>query len=153
MIKYLSMNFTNNIRNLSVVLIITGLLGLGYGFLTAPSTIFEAKEMVVDTHHSDDHDTKHSEDHGVNHDEHLMHQLQNRPWAALYVAALFFFIIPLGVLAFYAINRAAQAGWPIVLYRIMEGITGDLSIGSISVFIILVLSVLHLNHLLYKISL
>ena len=56
-------------------------------------------------------------------------------------------MIPLGVLAFYAINRAAQAGWSIVLFRVMEGITGYLIIGSISIFIILVLSVMHFNHL------
>jgi hypothetical protein len=161
--------FTKNIRNLSIVLIIIGLLGLGYGFLSAPSSVSEAKEMVAGAHHSDEHgvslnhdeksshndddhqnsshDRKHAEDHSVDHDEHLLHQLQNRPWAALYVAALFFFMIPLGVLAFYAINRAAQAGWSIVLFRVMEGITGYLIIGSISVFLILVLSVMHLNHL------
>ena len=161
--------FTNNIRNLSIALIIIGLLGLGYGFLSAPSSVSEAKEMIAGSHHSDEngvslnhdeksshndddhqnssYDSKHAEDHSVDHDEHLLHQLQNRPWAALYVAALFFFMIPLGVLAFYAINRAAQAGWSIVLFRVMEGITGYLIIGSISVFMILVLSVMHLNHL------
>ncbi|MGI9312370.1 MAG: quinol:cytochrome C oxidoreductase [Alphaproteobacteria bacterium] len=162
---------------------IIGLIGLGYGFLSAPSSISEAKEMVSDSHHSDDHSSSttnqihdnskhasssnhieksshdsgdhknkshnnsHAEDHTIDHDEHLLHQLQNRPWAALYVAALFFFMIPLGVLAFYAINRAAQAGWSIVLFRVMEGITGYLIIGSISIFIILVLSVMHFNHL------
>ena len=162
---------------------IIGLIGLGYGFLSAPSSISEAKEMVADSHHSDDHslsttnqihnnskhvsssnhneksshdsgdhknkshNSSHAEDHTIDHDEHLLHQLQNRPWAALYVAALFFFMIPLGVLAFYAINRAAQAGWSIVLFRVMEGITGYLIIGSISIFIILVLSVMHFNHL------
>ena len=34
---------------------IIGLIGLGYGFLSAPSSISEAKEMVSDSHHSDDH--------------------------------------------------------------------------------------------------
>ena len=123
---------------------IIGLIGLGYGFLSAPSSISEAKEMVSDSHHSDDHSSSttkqihdnskhasssnhneksshdsgdhknkshnnsHAEDHTIDHDEHLLHQLQNRPWAALYVAALFFFMIPLGVLAFYAINRAVS---------------------------------------------
>ena len=56
-------------------------------------------------------------------------------------------MISLGTLAFYAIQRAAQAGWSPVLYRVMEGITGYLLPGSIIVFIILVLSSLHLNHL------
>ena len=56
-------------------------------------------------------------------------------------------LIALGVLAFYAIQRASQAGWSIVLYRVMEGITGYLLIGCISVLIILLMSGLHYNHL------
>ena len=80
------------------------------------------------------------------HDEHLLHQLQNKPWAALYVAAFFFFMIALGTLAFYAIQRAAQAGWSPVLYRVMEGITAYLLPGGIIVLLFL-LSGLHLNHL------
>ena len=187
--------FTKNIRNTSLTLIIIGALGLAYGFLSTPSSVSEAQDMVSVSDHkeghespsSDDHDqdviethqddhaiktsghnsegsteihqedttsltSQHndkvdSQEHEVDHGEHLLHQLQNRPWAALYVAALFFFMIPLGVLAFYAINRAAQAGWSIVLFRVMEGITGYLLPGSISIFIILVLSVMHLNHL------
>ena len=156
---------------------ILGATGLVLGFLNSPSTVSEAQQMVANSHHNENHDSPlnlhenfndenknlhnelsgdhyekenpkvHKDDHHQDHGEHLLHQLQNRPWAALYVAALFFFMIPLGVLAFYAINRAAQAGWSIVLYRVMEGITGYLLPGSIIVFLILVLSVMHLNHL------
>jgi len=156
---------------------ILGATGLVLGFLNSPSTVSEAQQMVANSHHNESHDSSlnlhenfndenknlhnelsgdhyekenpkvHKDDHHQDHGEHLLHQLQNRPWAALYVAALFFFMIPLGVLAFYAINRAAQAGWSIVLYRVMEGITGYLLPGSIIVFLILVLSVMHLNHL------
>ena len=89
----------------------------------------------------------HGGDHDASHDEHLLHQLQNKPWAALYVAAFFFFMIALGVLAFYAIQRAAQAGWSPLLFRVMESITAYLIPGGIIVFVILVLSVLHMNHL------
>ena len=32
-------------------------------------------------------------------------------------------MLALGTLAFYAIQRAAQAGWSPVLFRVMEGIT------------------------------
>ena len=96
-----------------------------------------------DAHASD----AHSEDHSAAHDEHVLHQLQNKPWAALYVAAFFFFMIALGVLAFYAIQRAAQAGWSPLLFRVMEGITAYLVPGGIIVFLILVASVAHMNHL------
>ncbi len=80
-------------------------------------------------------------------DEHTLHMLHNKPWAAIYVAALFFMLISLGVLAFYAINRAAQAGWSPVLFRVMEGITAYLFPGAVIVYVLLVLSSLHINHL------
>ena len=94
------------------------------------------------------HETEaHGEAHDASHDEHVFHQLSNKPWAALYVAAFFFFMISLGTLAFYAINRAAQAGWSPVLFRVMEGITAYLLPGGVIVISILVLSGLHWNHL------
>jgi hypothetical protein len=130
---------------------ILGALGLTYGFLTAPSTVEEAKALVADDHGAGHgaHGDAHYEEaaHDSSHDEHLLHQLQNKPWAALYVAALFFMMIALGTLAFYAIQRAAQAGWSPVLYRVMEGITGYLFPGTVIVFVLLVLSGLHFNHL------
>ncbi|TKD66795.1 quinol:cytochrome C oxidoreductase [Flavobacterium sp. ASW18X] len=152
---------------------VVGALCLGIGFVSAPSTVDEAKEMVASAHgdghgsahgsaaehtndtHGNDHDAvnahanteAHGEDHGAAHDEHVFHQLQNRPWSALYVAAFFFFMISLGVLAFYAIQRAAQAGWSPILFRVMEGITAYLAPGGIIVFVILAMSVMHFNHL------
>ena len=85
--------------------------------------------------------------HDAAHDKHVFDQLKNRPWSALYVAAFFFFMISLGVLAFYAIQRAAQAGWSPLLFRVMEGITSYIVPGGIIVFVILLLSTLHMNHL------
>ena len=139
---------------------VLGILGMGIGFVSAPDTVEEAKAMVAahDDGHGGSHETGHaavaeegheaaaSEDHAA-HDEHVLHQLQNRPWAALYVAAFFFFMIALGVLAFYAIQRASQAGWSPMLFRVMEGITAYIVPGGIIVFVILVLSVFHFNHL------
>jgi hypothetical protein len=156
---------------------IVGFLGLTYGFLTSPATIEEAKAMVASSHgdgHGESHETSteshaedtthassenhqlasqdhgaasHEEGHDASHDEHLFHQLSNKPWAALYVAAFFFFMISLGVLAFYGIQRAAQAGWSPVLFRVMEGITAYLLPGGIIVIVILALSGMHFNHL------
>lgn len=106
------------------------------------------KEIVHDSEstHSDSK-THQGVSHDLNHDEHVFHQLSNKPWAAFYVAAFFFFMISLGVLAFYAIQRAAQAGWSPVLFRVMEGITAYLLPGGIIIIIILALSGMHLNHL------
>ena len=155
--------FTNKLRNFSITLMVVGFLGLTYGFLTTPETVEEATAMVADAHHGEGHgdghsDTAHEDHHEAasahgeehaedHHGEHLLHQLQNKPWAALYVAAFFFMMIALGTLAFYAINRAAQAGWSPALFRVMEGITAYLLPGAIIVFVILALSGMHFNHL------
>ena len=137
-------NFPNKLRNLAIVFMCLGFLGLTYGFLSAPSNIKESKAMISADHndgHGDSHEKSHEDldektsnnqaesnhaNHDLDHDEHVFHQLSNKPWAALYVSAFFFFMISLGVLAFYAIQRAAQAGWSPVLYRVMEGITAYL---------------------------
>ena len=158
-------NFPNKLRNLAIVFMCLGFLGLTYGFLSAPSSIKESKAMVSASHndgHGESHENSHEDldektsnnqaesnhaNHDLDHDEHVFHQLSNKPWAALYVSAFFFFMISLGVLAFYAIQRAAQAGWSPVLYRVMEGITAYLLPGGLIVLVILILSSLHMNHL------
>ena len=97
-------------------------------------------EEHISTIHSKDGSEAHAEDahvsddHGADaHVEHVLHQIHNRPYAALYVAAFFFFMISLGVLAFYAIQYAAQAGWSPVLFRVMEAITYYLLPGALIV--------------------
>jgi hypothetical protein len=77
----------------------------------------------------------------------VLHQLQNKPWAALYVACIFFLLVTMGVLAFYAIQQVASAGWSPVLFRVMQGITAYLPWGSVIFFVILVLCGLHFNHM------
>ena len=152
--------FSKQIKRLSIILMIIGAIGIAFGLYSAPSNVEEAKEIVAKMSHdgyaedrSDDHGGGYGEDsyvasgHEYDHDKHVFHQLQNKPWAAIYVPALFFMMISLGVLAFYAIQRASQAGWSIVLYRLMEGVTGYLLPGSIFVIIILVFSALKFNHL------
>ncbi len=144
---------TGKIKLIAIICIIVGALGVGYSFLSTPNTIDEVKNIVAlqeTEHHIDNpeliatgHDIHHSDAHYT----HVLHQLQNKPWAAFYVAALFFLLISVATLAFYAINRAAQAGWSPVLFRVMEGITGYLLPGGIIFFVLLVLSGLHFNHL------
>ena len=85
----------------------------------ADATHHEEKKHDSETHASKSHASEEShvgESHDDDHGEHLLHQLQNKPWAALYVAAFFFMMISLGTLAFYAIQRDAQAGWSILLF-------------------------------------
>ena len=202
--------FSSKLKTFSFILMAVGLLGIGYGFLSAPKNIQEVEAILAaDTHGSahgspveahatteeshvatdaahqvtetpvsnkvadtatEAHDSiqapaseaahASTETHDVTgedkvnadaehkeHIEHVLHQLQNKPWAALYVACIFFMLISLGVLAFYAIQQVAQAGWSPVLFRVMQGITAYLPVGSVIFFIVLILCGLHFNHL------
>ncbi|WP_299222818.1 quinol:cytochrome C oxidoreductase [uncultured Psychroserpens sp.] len=137
--------FSNKLKTFSIVLIILGVIGVGYGFWDSHKyeTEEDVKELLASEHHGhgEVHATAHADEthhadadahgdeshvnggHEMSHEEHVLHQIHNRPWAALYVAAFFFFMIALGALAFYGIQWAAQAGWSPVLFRVMEGIT------------------------------
>jgi hypothetical protein len=208
--------FSSKLKTFSFILMAVGILGIGYGFLTAPKNIEEVEtllakeasehggghaetdgahhEATVADHHEEAstaqpvaeaevqnedsvttnsdslstaavadavtestvaheaHSDKHVEKAAHGHDskahaEHVLHQLQNKPWSALYVACIFFLLLSMGVLAFYAIQQVAQAGWSPVLFRVMQGITSYLPVGSIIFFIILVLCGLHFNHI------
>ena len=157
---------SSKLKLTAIIFMIVGAIGLIYAFITTPATIGEVKEMMADeTSHGssdveivdqdveiadpDQTEAEHIlvDDHDNEHYEHLLHQLQNKPWAALYVAAFFFFMISLGVLAFYALQYASQAGWSPVLFRVMEGITAYLLPGGIILFALFLLSGLHFNHL------
>jgi hypothetical protein len=206
--------FSSKLKTFSYILMLVGVLGIGYGFFAAPKTIQEVETILKEeeSHHEGGHEataahhdakaeshhttTNHeevatttidskvvhaeavssvkdtiAETTSTNHEEHMsttvgvkneeankhiehkehvehvFHQLQNKPWAALYVACIFFMLITLGALAFYAIQQVAQAGWSPVLFRVMQGITAYLLPGSIIFFILLLLSGFHLNHL------
>jgi hypothetical protein len=154
---------SNKLRIVSIALVIIGLIGVGYGFVSSHKSLDEVKVMLADeaSHHGGGHEVTHAPadahaadastdlatahdnaeaHHGDEHAEHVKHQIENRPWAALYVAAFFFMMIALGVLAFYAIQFAAQAGWSPVLFRVMEAITAYVFPGALIVLAIAVAS-------------
>jgi len=212
--------FSSKLKTLSLVLMVLGILGIGYGFLTAPKNIEEVEKILADETHGEHHgvanaaagheahdahempavtpasheaeathdeaeavpahnevaadslttpaDSTHTavaapvETHDVpmhkekvvdehaehqKHLEHVLKQLQNKPWAALYVACIFIMLISLGVLTFYSVQQVAQAGWSPVLFRVMQGITAYLPVGSVIFFILLICAGLGLNHL------
>ncbi len=160
---------SNRLKMASIVLIILGLIGVSYGFWDSHhyKTVDDVKVLLAEeAHHGDGHGEAHGADHGgthataghheadahgesdehaeeghhMSHEEHVLHQIHNRPWAALYVGAFFFFMIALGVLAFYAIQYASQAGWSPVLFRVMEAITAYMFPGAVIVLLIAVAS-------------
>lgn len=146
--------FSNKLKTFSFILIILGVLGVAYGFISSNKSLEDVKALIAQeaAHHgghaeSAGHSVEGHDAHGDNrasadahhddeHAEHVMHQIHNRPWAALYVAAFFFMMIALGALVFYAIQFASQAGWSIVLFRVMEGITAYVLPGSLIVLAI-----------------
>ena len=119
--------FSSKLKTFSLILILLGALGIGYGFFTAPKAIQEVETLLsAESHHeggSNAHEAHTVEENSAvaaekhkEHLEHVLHQLQNKPWAAFYVACIFFMLISLGVLAFYAIQQVAQAGWSPLLF-------------------------------------
>ena len=143
---------SNGIKIFSFTLILLGSIGWGYSYMDSHKTIEQVKEMLMhesshgsshaeqsehmeqinEDHHNDSHESSRDDEHA----EHVMHQIHNRPYAALYVAAFFFMMISLGVLAFYAIQYASQAGWSPVLFRVMQAITYYLLPGALIVLAI-----------------
>lgn len=141
--------FSGKLKTLSFVLMIVGALGIGYGFLSAPKSTQEVEQLLDKEHKAlHTHGGHHHDHHEITeeHIAHVYHQEANKPWSALYVAGLFVFLISVGVLAFYAIQHAAQAGWSPVVFRVMEGITAYVPVGAVIVFLLLLASALHLNH-------
>ena len=143
---------SNGIKIFSLTLIVLGSIGWGYSYMDSHKTIDQVKEMLIhesshgssyadqseimtqnnEAHHNDLHESSNYDEHA----EHVMHQIHNRPYAALYIAAFFFMMISLGVLAFYAIQYASQAGWSPVLFRVMQAITYYLLPGALIVLAI-----------------
>ena len=67
-------SFSKNLKIFSLILMVVGAVALGIGFLSAPTTVEEAKAMVADAHghgghgghgdqdtHADDHHDKNDE--------------------------------------------------------------------------------------------
>jgi len=198
--------FSKKLKTTALILMTLGLVGIVYGFLSAPKTVEEAEKIVAASHEGHHAEAEAHDAHKVampseetkttaevatpdttkttvdslvtktdsinevvapavehkakvevaevdeakekkEHAEHVFHQLQNKPWAALYVACIFFMLISLGALAFYAIQQVAQAGWSPVLFRVMQGITAYLPVGSVIFFVLLLLAGFHQHHL------
>ena len=103
------------------------------------------KAHVSPTHGKDKHADEHHDE--AHHLEHVLHQMQNRPWSAFYVSMLFFLGVSLLVMAFYASQRVAHAGWSVVLFRVMEAITNNIHYVSVFMLGFVILTALHMNHL------
>lgn len=152
--------FSKKLKLSAIVFMVLGALGIAYGFYTAPKTVDDAKEIMMHQEQSHavaqesaepkDSEVATSEQHVATevstHDVHTFHSMQNRPYAAVFIAMFFFFVIALGTLVFYAIQYVSQAGWSIVLFRVMEGITAYLLPGSLFILAFLIISAANGHH-------
>ena len=111
---------SNRLKIFSLTLIILGAIGWSYSYIESHKNLDQVKEMLTheshhgsshgdqtahmdqvnENHHNDSHESSHEDEHA----EHVMHQIHNRPYAALYVAAFFFMMISLGVWHFMQFN-------------------------------------------------
>ena len=48
-------NFSSKVKIFSLSLVVIGLIGIAYGFYSAPSSVEEAKEIVANMSHGSDH--------------------------------------------------------------------------------------------------
>ena len=150
---------SNKIKMTSLILIVLGVIGVSAGFLSTPNSVEEVKQQMEASHdgHGGSHSNANHEDSKEeigehhsdekSHAEHAYTFLKNKPWSALFVSLLFFLLISLGAFVFYVIQLVSQAGWSPVLFRVMEAISKYIIPGGILIYVFLVLSSLHLNHL------
>lgn len=79
----------------------------------------------------------------------LFHQANNRPWSALYTTALYFIGISLGALFFLSLQYVSQAGWSIVIIRIIEVVASFIPFGGVIILIIIILNSFGLIHMFH----
>ncbi len=151
--------FTSKAKRVAYILIIIGLVGVVIGFVKNGSGHEEGNNNGAHAQteaHSEGHNNHAVADehaHGEaeeSHDSHAVadnHHSENKPWAGLFVNAIFFLGIGIGALFFLAIQYAAQAGWSAGLLRVMEAQALWLVI-PLTVVVLLVFAGLgHFHHL------
>lgn len=111
--------FTKKTKNITIGLMVIGLITLIAGFLT-------------------DHAPE-----GVSHDEYH----HTRIWANLLVNGWFFMGIGLLATFFMALQYVAEVAWSVAVKRVYEAVSSYLPIGAIIMFLILLAGQFHVHHL------
>ena len=57
--------FSSKLKTFSLILMVVGILGIGYGFLTAPKTIEDVKKIEAASHHEGGHEAAGHEAHAA----------------------------------------------------------------------------------------
>lgn len=140
------------IKMISLVMIVLGLMMFGAGyFMNKGTDAVKIEQMMKDAHLTHQNPTNSTEtvgpqDHTA-HLEHATHQIHNQPLASLLTAGMFFFGISACALFFLCIQHVSNAGWSVIVTRIMEAVASYLPIGGIIMLIIVALNATHNGHL------
>ncbi|MCX8676837.1 MULTISPECIES: quinol:cytochrome C oxidoreductase [Apibacter] len=138
--------FSSSLKLTSIVLIVVGLIAFGIGYYQNSRIDEHAVKEIL--HHNEElagaqpmnsvykGDVAHSKEHI----EHAEHQIHNRPWSAFFVSLMLFFGISATALFFAAVQHAGNAGWSIVVIRVMEGIASFLPVGGLLMVVFIFLS-------------
>lgn len=144
------------LKNISFALMIIGLIIMAFGFYQGLSMNKEKIHAFVKAHPErfDDEPIENANEKELKaleaeHMHHLLEQAHNRPWSALYMAAFYFTGISLGALFFLGIQHASQAGWAIVVSRVMEGIASFIPYGGALVLLILIFNGMGIVHMFH----
>lgn len=152
--------FSPKLKMASIILIALGLImfGVGYALNTSADAHYIEQQMsnnpekfsylsqTAEIGHSSPQ--AHQEHKETSHEvEHLLAQHHNRPWTAFFIAAFMFTGIAAITMFFLAIQHVAQAGWSVILTRIMEAMTAFLPYGTVLMLAVLLGSAFHMNHL------
>lgn len=111
--------FTKKTKNITIGLMVIGLITLIAGFLT-------------------DHAPE-----GVSHDEYH----HTRIWANLLVNGWFFMGIALLATFFMALQYVAEVAWSVAVKRVYEAVSSYLPVGAVIMFLILLAGQFHVHHL------
>lgn len=171
--------FTSKIRVVAIVLVILGVISVGASFFTgdgAHGSEHHEDNQAHAQHDGQEHGAHSESDEALKHgdkDYHKTaaqstpenntqtqvdamqtpelthHQAQNKPWANLLTNGFFFLAIAAGALFFLAVQYAAQAGWTVVLLRVMEAIAQFIWVPLVVLLLIAIASVFHIggNHI------
>lgn len=150
--------FSPRLKMSSLVLIAVGALIYGIGlFLNnqdysnpdyVSTKLSENPELFYGDYQSVEFQKLNKTEEGIaQYEELLHHQVGNRPWAAVLVPSFMAFGIAGAALFFLCVQFVANAGWSIVVTRVMEGIASFIPYAGILILIIMIGSALDLNHL------
>ena len=150
--------FSNRLKNTSLILLVVGIVLYAIGFFIFKGDVANSEQYINDLIHANpsefygeyisDQFLELNTDHAA-HMHHLQNLLNNRPWAAFYVPAYFAFGISATALFFLCVQFVGQAGWSMVITRVMEGVASFLPVGALFLAVFVILSAFHMNHLFH----